>query len=485
VWQKLAACGAVAPFVLAGGTSGAFYLRWHYEAAEQTVANLPPAPVPAPGRRILVLSPHCDDETLGVGATIADARRKGVPVTVAFFTNGDGFRVAAGRELNEVSVAPADFVRFAERRQQESLRADRKLGVAPGDVVFLGYPDRGLRPMWEDHWSAADPFRSGFTGHTHSPYPRTYTPRTPYAGSAVLSDLVRLMRQVKPTDVYVTHPADDHPDHSAAASFAQAALLSLRGGGAASDAWARDARVHYYIVHRGDWPLPQGRHPNAPLAPPPGLAESDTRWAVYRPSAEARAAKAAALNEYRSQLRITGRFLNSFLRANELVGELPEPTVMADGAPAHVRDAAQDDVARYVDAAADLTGLTVQERVAGSSAVDVRLFTRGPVSPRVRYTLLLKSRHAGGAAGGDAFSILRLPVTAASSGGGLGAGNTLTVTVPREKLGPGADCLWVSAETRYPGTGKFGVLPPVDRIGYRPFRLAAPPQKLVLRTAKD
>lgn len=450
------------PLLLVGGTAGAFYLRLHRAARSQNIDALPRVPAPAQGRRLLILAPHCDDETLGLGATIADARRRGVPVTVAFLTNGDGFRVAAGRELNEVQVGPTDFIEFAERRQHEALRALGELGVPEKDVVFLGYPDRGLHPMWERHRDSGSLFRSGFTGHTHSPYPRCFTRRTPYCGDSVLTDIERLLKDVRPTDLYVTHPADDHPDHSAAAAFAQAALGSLRAE-PADLPWAGKVRTHYYIVHRGDWPLPQGLHPDRPLAPPPGLASSDTLWSAYVPTDQARVAKARALDRYASQMRVSRRFLTSFLRSNELVGEMPEPSVSPSGAPAHVRDAAQDDVARYVDPAADLTGITVRER---DGNLDVRLNTRGPASPRVSYTLRLRSR-SDEIGGSGSFTVLHVPVPAPRDG----ARRPLVVSVPLSRLGPGADRVWVAAESRWEGADRLPLLHPVDRIGYRPFRL--------------
>jgi hypothetical protein len=46
--------------------------------------------------RLLVIAPHCDDETLGAGGTIAQARRQGLAVRVVFMTNGDGS--ATGRD---------------------------------------------------------------------------------------------------------------------------------------------------------------------------------------------------------------------------------------------------------------------------------------------------------------------------------------------------------------------------------------------------
>ena len=279
LWKRLLLALLLTPPILAGGTAGAYYLRLHQKSDSAPIDDLALFPAPEPGKRYLVLAPHCDDETLAVGGFIADATRKGAQVTVAFLTNGDGFPAAATRDLHEMQVSPSDYVRFAEHRQTEALRAETTLGVSEDHVIFLGYPDRGLRPLWETNWAPESLYRSFYTGHTHSPYVRTYTKHAAYCGAQLQTDLARLMEQVQPTDVFVTHPSDDHPDHSAAASFAQSALRVCTVD--RQDTWAAHARLHYYIVHRGDWPLPQGKEPDATLAPPPGLAVSDTKWRAY------------------------------------------------------------------------------------------------------------------------------------------------------------------------------------------------------------
>ncbi|MES2463362.1 MAG: PIG-L family deacetylase, partial [Armatimonadota bacterium] len=321
IWQRCLVVALVLPMLAAGGGASAYYYRLHRWAYSLKLSDLPAAPAITSARRILVIAPHCDDETLGAGALIADSRKAGVPVTVAFLTNGDGFRVAASRALGEVEVSASDFVRFAELRQKEALAANAALGVAGKEVVFLGYPDRGLKPMWEQNWTRGNPFRSFYTKHTHSPYAHTYTVRTPYSGEALLEDLVKLMDQVRPTDIYVTHPADDHPDHYTAAAFVQAALRECREEKTSS--WATQARLNFYLVHRGDWPLPQGLHPQEPLLPPMGLTGLDTKWSAFTASPGAVEAKQKALDQYVSQTEISGRFLESFVRINEIFGQMP------------------------------------------------------------------------------------------------------------------------------------------------------------------
>jgi hypothetical protein len=71
-------------------------LVFHITLYRQNLAvaheTFPVAPALASTDRLLIISPHCDDETLGAGGTIAAARRQGLAVRVAFVTNGDGSR---------------------------------------------------------------------------------------------------------------------------------------------------------------------------------------------------------------------------------------------------------------------------------------------------------------------------------------------------------------------------------------------------------
>ena len=479
IWQRALLALLITPPLLAGGTAGAYYLRLHHNADSASVSGLPLFPAPEKEKRYLILAPHCDDETLAVGGFIADASKKGANVTVAFFTNGDGFTAAATRDLKEVRISPSDYVRFAEHRQKESLAAVHTLGVPEAKILFLGYPDRGLRPMWEQNMDKAHPYRSFYTGHTHCPYKRTFTPRAEYCGASLEADLVRLMEQVKPTDVFVTHPADDHPDHSAAASFAQAALRNCVTK--SKDIWAPSAQMHYYIVHRGDWPLPQGKRPEAPLTPPPGLAATDTLWRAYMLSESVEKTKDAALSHYVSQLNISSRFLTSFIRGNEIFGEMNTPTLTTDSKEwtTVAKDGRRDDIVRYVDPAADLTGIAIRriQTDAGVDALNVRVSVRGPVVPkRLRYTLLLRSQEQAvvdSSQDTPSLSSLTLVPTALNS-------HTMEATIPLadliKQVSPStsgtSQYLWVAAETCWQATANLPIRP-VDRIGYRPFELSS------------
>jgi LmbE family N-acetylglucosaminyl deacetylase len=120
-------------------------------------------------RRTLVLAPHPDDETLGVGATIAHCRAAGVPVTVVIASDG---RHSSASSL----LTPGEL---AAIRTTEVRAACRALGVAEADLVELGFEDGTLE-----------------------------------ANCSVLTRrLRRIVLECRPGQILVPSVHDDHPDH--------------------------------------------------------------------------------------------------------------------------------------------------------------------------------------------------------------------------------------------------------------------------------
>lgn len=465
-------------------------------ASNRLERRLPLMPVPRQGRRILVFAPHCDDEALGAAGLMRQARRAGSDVHVVVITNGDGFRVGVQREFRELSVPPKDFVRYALRRQDESRAAMKVLGVPRDCVTFLGYPDRGLLPMWKTNWSPQAPFFSTYTQTSRSPYPNSPTPGAAYCGQSLLADIERQMRATQPTDVFVTHPNDDHPDHSTASVFVQTALADLRAQGVP---WARAARLHFYLVHRGDWPVPQGLYESASLPPPAQMASLDTRWEELPLSPSDVHAKYAAIKRYPSQTEVSSRFLFSFARRNELFGTLgdgttptlarvPDGRIRLDGdagewagqAPIAL-DPAGDSVLRAFQGSADVTRVFACR---DSGLLYVRLDAHQRLSPRVSYLVTLRPVAAGPAqppcltlAVTPSREGRAQPIPGVSSAMSAWHGNSLELSVPLSQVGlggPGAhETLYVAAETRFADL-------PIDKTGFRGVACAPAP---ALRTA--
>ena len=216
--RRTALLGLALPFLYFGTASATFLYRLHEENSLRTGMRLPTAAPPTAAERLLIFSPHPDDETLGCGGLIQQVKAAGGKVRVVFLTNGDGFRVGVEREFRRLNALPQDYVRFAAVRQDETCRALAKLGVPRTDITFLGYPDRGLLSLWTDHWSEDAPYTSPYTRASSSPYADTWQPGSVYCGQGLLNTVKRMVRETRPTDVFVTHPSDDHIDHTAASS---------------------------------------------------------------------------------------------------------------------------------------------------------------------------------------------------------------------------------------------------------------------------
>jgi LmbE family N-acetylglucosaminyl deacetylase len=282
-------------------------------------------PAPSAGDRVLVIAPHPDDEVIGCGGLIQRALADGAQVRVALMTNGDGSELALIFGERDLPLRPTAFIKLGLERQQESIEALGRLGLASHQISFLGYPNNGLLAMWQpEHWSRTRLYRAPNTHATHSPYENSVTHDAPYCGEEVLDDLMGVLRQVRPTMVFVTHPLDVHPDHWTTDAFARYALATLAVRG---EAWARETRVYGYLVHWPSYPAPRRFLPRLSLLPPPSLLHVDARWQKLPLSNREVRRKLQAVRQYHSQLPNLDRLLLAFVRANEMFAELPPVSI--------------------------------------------------------------------------------------------------------------------------------------------------------------
>lgn len=265
---------------------------------------------PGTDRRVVVFAPHCDDEVIAAGGLIRQAAATGAKVTVVLVTNGDGSRYAARIDSRSINVSPQYYIGFGYRRQKETRAALATVSAAKIRVITLGYPDRGLEQMWMSNWNT--PCESRYTHDSRSPYTNSMTRNAPFTGRQLMSDVKKVLKEIDPTDIYIPHPCDQHPDHWATSAFVTEALYD--------EGWLKDRHVGLYLVHRGDWPLPQGLHEGTNLAPPARLDRMDTRWYQYELKSDSISAKKRAMDKYRTQTGFNRRFLLGFVRKNELFG---------------------------------------------------------------------------------------------------------------------------------------------------------------------
>lgn len=262
------------------------------------------------GERILVIAPHPDDEVIAPGGLTREALASGARVRAVVITCGDGFKKAAALGSRGRTDA-ASYLRLGEVRHLECDAALARLGVPPQDRVFLGYPDAGLRSLWEFDWDASQAHRAR-NGATAVPYDYALRPGAPYCGSSLASDLERLIDEYRPTSIVYPDPNDQHPDHRAAAAFVEYALGDL----------GFSCRRFTYLAHYGHYPRPWAYLPRLYVRPPAELGETGTEWSSLSLTASAESEKLAAVMCYRSQVRLPHMnvYLRSFVRRNELFG---------------------------------------------------------------------------------------------------------------------------------------------------------------------
>jgi N-acetylglucosamine malate deacetylase 1 len=133
-------------------------------------SDAPLAGLPAV-RRVLVVAPHPDDETIGCGGTIARLADRGAAVTVVVVTDGTA-TVGTPHPPDET----------ARRRRAETATACAILGAPP--PRFLGLPDGTVSQHTDD-------LRGG---------------------------LVDVVADTRPEIVLAPWPLDRHPDHQACAA---------------------------------------------------------------------------------------------------------------------------------------------------------------------------------------------------------------------------------------------------------------------------
>ena len=451
------------PALFFGTASATFLYRIHQQNSLHNVIPLKTTPAPSAQKRLLIFTPHPDDETLGCAGIIHQAITRGASVDVCIITNGDGFRMGVERQYRKVRVGSEDFIRFASLRQKEADIALGFCGLSSDHISFMGYPDQGLMPLWQKYWSPGDLYTSNSTGFDHSPYPVCSHPGAQYCGQSLLDDIRTAILKYRPTDVYVTHPSDDHPDHSAASAFVYLALSQISKE---QEGWANECKLHYYLVHRGDWPVPQGMDRNAEMTPPGEMTSLDTNWKELPLSDSDVEVKTHAIGAYASQTAMMKRFLFSFVRRNEIYGDLPVAEVPRRG-PEMVPlllDPTNDTLIRDFQGGADISAIYAMCK--GENLI-VKVNTTRQLAPNVQMDIQFRyfgDRHNEGVGGQFDLSIKG---NGAGNGGGIASKlqkDGVQLIIPLRMLNY-SHLASIAVTTRASGIS-------VDKTGYRFFRIA-------------
>jgi LmbE family N-acetylglucosaminyl deacetylase len=231
---------------------------------QSAIGSLVDVAAPANGQRVLVFSPHPDDETIGIGGYIAQSIRNGADVRIVLVTNGN--------------YRHQEAIRYAEFKKATGI-----LGVPETSLVFLNFSDHSLRTI----------------------------------NQTVLEAVLRIqIDQFDPDIVIYPHPKDYHPDHHAIGKAVTAILESGQ-----YNVTAYEYLVHYELI----WPQPRKFAPDLHLLPPKKLTGPGNQWMVFNLTQNIEKQKEEAIFTYQSQLRnqwLHGLLLSS-IRENELLA-IPE-----------------------------------------------------------------------------------------------------------------------------------------------------------------
>jgi LmbE family N-acetylglucosaminyl deacetylase len=231
---------------------------------QSAIGSLVDVAAPANGQRVLVFSPHPDDETIGIGGYIAQSIRNGADVRIVLVTNGN--------------YRHQEAIRYAEFKKATGI-----LGVPETSLVFLNFSDHSLRTI----------------------------------NQTVLEAVLRIqIDQFHPDIIIYPHPKDYNPDHAAIGKAVTAILESGQ-----YNVTAYEYLVHYKLI----WPQPRKFAPDLHLLPPKKLTGPGNQWMVFNLTQNIEKQKEEAIFTYQSQLRnqwLHGLLLSS-IRENELLA-IPE-----------------------------------------------------------------------------------------------------------------------------------------------------------------
>lgn len=283
-----------------------------FDRSSDRVGTLPALPAFQSGQRVLLLSPHPDDETLCCGGLLQQAQQAGAKVYVAWITAGDGFEFDAMLTQHVIDPTPQNMQRLGNTRAGEAKAAAGVLGIPAAHTFMLGYPDGGLFHLFTTNYD--DPYTAPHTQASRVYVQGALSPGHAFTGRNLEADIARVLDSVKPDIVLAPAPQDFHPDHHTL-SYIALRLMSGRG---------QENRLRYWVVHGGlEWPIPKGLHQNLPLTVPP-LA-THLPWQRADLSAEQEQIKLQAVNTYHTQTKVMGRFMRAYVRQNELLSPEPLP----------------------------------------------------------------------------------------------------------------------------------------------------------------
>lgn len=234
------------------------YTREFSVLPDASVSLMRDAVNPTSADKVLIISPHPDDETIAAGGYIERAKKNDAKLEILLVT--DGNRRGHGAE-----------------RHQEFIDATKILGAEESDLKFLNLPEFYLKEKVSQ------------------------------------GDLTKILSNeitsFSPTIIIYPEEVDANPDHKYIGSTVNGILKNVKV-----------ANSYKYLVHWDYFPRPIGLHENYNLTPPAKLVNFQKIWQRFMLTPAEENTKLAAVLSYKSQLKtpLLNKLLFSMVRKNEL-----------------------------------------------------------------------------------------------------------------------------------------------------------------------
>ncbi|OGD13952.1 hypothetical protein A2V47_07920 [Candidatus Atribacteria bacterium RBG_19FT_COMBO_35_14] len=235
-----------------------WYIRTNPVMPQLTIYFLNDVKLPERSQKVLVFSPHPDDETIACGGYIIESVQRGAEVKIVLVTDGDKHGL---RDL-----------RYSEFKTATSI-----LGVPVDNLIFLNYPDGKLAQQSQTELEKV--FQNQIDIHN-------------------------------PDIILYPHPSDTHKDHITISKIVEKILEQ-----------SPNKKIAYkYLVHHPLYPYPKKYAPGLYTLMPIRLITFDGGWERLMLSEETKNLKQKALKSYQSQLKnpLLKNLIESFIRENEL-----------------------------------------------------------------------------------------------------------------------------------------------------------------------
>ncbi|MGZ7117063.1 MAG: PIG-L deacetylase family protein, partial [Methanobacterium sp.] len=254
--------------------------------------------------------------TLGNSAIIREAVEKNATILIVMMTNGDAFSQDFFNMFLNKNNDTNYTGNIGEMRHNEALTAIKKLGLNESNIVFLGYPDAGLKELFINNWDYGNLYKKskGSNQNDHSPYSFSYEKNASYNGANVVKNLNQIMNDFNPNIILIPDDGDDHQDHWATSAFVRYVAVERDYNGS----------MYNYLVHKGsEWPTPFYYSPDDELLPPLQIMELDAKWMKQPLNKSDEELKQEAVESHKTQIFAMKDLLESFIRVNEVFSDYP------------------------------------------------------------------------------------------------------------------------------------------------------------------